>query len=729
MACKAINEISIGRYTGFIADRYRHADFLKHLENIQPLLEGRNAGILSSGRNRNVKIMLSCNGRLIEFAFKAFGRQSAIKDMIDERKGSKARRTWEAASFLESRGVGTPAPVGFLEYRRDDRLIESYFITEYENNATSFKDELICLFRHDPECEKFMTLLQCVADEVRKMHEAGFLHNDLGNQNILLKKKGDSAWGDVKFVDLNRGRILQQLSCRQKARDISRIYLPSDLLRVFKEMCFAPAVPSAEFQKWEKCCRMLYTIHSGTRWLRHPIRTQKNKKVEHGKGGYPSEKDMWIWDERSGQPINVMKSRDRSRYHGLSRHLQIAGATVQDLFPVWLEYSRLLKTCYQKPVRLKERIGLAINPRAETADRELALQEQLGTIPVIVRFYAHESEKEWGFLSDIVKTLHGGGRSVSVALVQGRHAVNDPKAWALFVAYVLERVSGHVDFVEVGHAINRVKWGIWDFEEHRRLLEAVAAITDRYPDIKFTGPGVIDFEYPFLMAALKNVPEKLHFASLSHHLYVDRRGAPENRQGPFSALEKFALARAIAHRSPQCDDSLIISEVNWPLKGTGVYSPVGSPYESPGPRFNDPSVTEDEYAAYMLRYIVIALCSGMVDRLYWWRLVARGYGLVDDTNAGSWRKRPAYVVLQYFLSVLGEGEFLEKLSVGGSDIHCFMFRRPDGKKVCLAYSSAVETLFNLPFECSSVISATCETIEVRAGKIILAGMPVYFFLK
>ncbi len=720
-----INEISIGVYSGIIGEGYNDPAFLKQLEGIKHLIAGRDAEIITAGRNQNAKIILPVHGSLVEIAVKSFGQQSAIKDLIDGYRGSKAKRTWIASSYLVSKSIETPSPIGFLDRRQDGRLIESYFLATYVPDITTFKDELIRLFRYEPQCEKFMALMQRVADAVRKMHDSGFLHNDLGNQNILLYRTGDAIRGNVQFIDLNRARIRTRMTDRERARDISRIYLPSDLMRVFKEMYFAPAVPSADFMKWEKIYRKLYAVHSGTRWLRHPLRTRRNSKLEQNKTGYPSEKNMWIWDERSGQPISVMRPADRSRYYGLERHLQITGSTLLGIIPVWAEYSELLKSCYKKTVNLKDRIGLTISPRAETSDKAMMLLEHIGAVPVMVRFYAHESEKEWGFLSHIVKTLHNEGHSVSVALVQDRASVVDPRKWALFVAYVLERVSGHVEYVETGHAVNRVKWGIWNFDEHRRLLEAVAAIADKYPEVKFIGPAVIDFEYHFLMAALRNIPEKLHFASLSHHLYVDRRGAPENRQVSFTALEKFALARAIAYRSSKCDDSLIVSEVNWPLKGTGVYSPVGSPYNSPGPRFNDPSVSEDEYADYMIRYIVIAVCSGMVDRVYWWRLVAKGYGLVDDSDDSGWRKRPAYLMLQYFLSLLGESEFYEKPVSGVEGIHLYMFRQVTGQKICLAYSSIGEIKYKLAFECSSVRDACGNNVDIRLREIVLSGRPIY----
>jgi len=729
MTSNAGDGISVGRYTGAVACRYCDAGFMDQLANLKGLIEHEDAKLLSSGRNRNIRITLQSNGRPLEVAVKAFGRQFVVKDRIDVKRGSKARRTWLAASCLAARGVGTPPPIGFLECWSDGRLVESYYLCEYQRNITSFKDELIRLFMENPECERFMTLMQCVASAVRAMHETGFQHCDLGNQNILLRRMENGTWGDVQFVDLNRGRVRGALSLQERARDISRIYLPSDLMRVFKEMYFSPATPPDEFLKKEESCRRLYALHTSTRSLRHPFRTMREKKAERTKADYPAEKDMWIWDERSGQPISVMRPKDRLSHYGVSRPFHIAAAAVSRVLPAWNEYSALLKTCYQTPVKLVDRIGVAINPKSENADREIALLKELGTVPAFVRFYAHEGEKAWSFLAHMVKTLHGDGHMVSVALVQDRRCVLDPGKWAFFVSSVLERVNGHVECAEIGHAVNRVKWGIWNFSEHRRLLEAIAGVIERYPDIKFIGPAVIDFEYPFLMAALDDVPEKLHLSALSSHLYVDRRGAPENRQGRFSSLEKFALIRAIARCSPMCDDRVVVTEVNWPLRGTGVYSPVGSPYESPGPRFNDPSVSEDEYADFMLRYLLMAICSGMVDRVFWWRLVARGYGLVDDTDAQKWRRRPAYQVLKYFLSVAGEAEFMEKPVSGMDGVHLFVFKLQDGGRMCVAYSTAGEVHYRMPFEYLRINSAMGEELPSDVCGLRLSGRPVYLFLK
>jgi hypothetical protein len=526
---------------------------------------------------------------------------------------------------------------------------------------------------------------------------------------------------------------MKSLSLRQRARDISRIYLPSDLLRVFIEMYFAPEPPPREFLRWERFCRILYAWHSCTRKYRHPVRSWRNREVERNAEKYPSEKDMWIWDPKSAQAISVMRPKDRARYYSVRQHLGITLASVRGLVPVAAEYRKLIKQCYGASVEMHGRIGIAVGTDATNMDRELGLLDQLGSVPVLIRFYSHENERKWSRGAEIVDRLVGCGHKVVVSLVQDRASVLDPEKWRMFVGYVLERAGKRAELVEVGHAINRVKWGIWDFGEHRRLIETAGQEAVRHGAVNFMGPAVIDFEYPHLMAVLRNLPPGFRFSALSHHLYVDRRGSPESRQGPFATLEKCALLKAVARVSGVCGDRVIISETNWPLAGTGVYSPVTSPYESPGKRFNDPSVSESEYADYMIRYLLTALCSGMVERVYWWRLVARGFGLVDDTDPDNWRKRPAFCALKYFLSVVGDAVFTGKLPAD-EGIHMFLFDRKDGRRLCICYSSAGSRHVALPFKAEVATDLAGVPFELSwrengdQSAVTLSGSPAYMFL-
>lgn len=710
-----------GEYRGAVADAYRDAVFTEQLVRIGELVSGPSAQVISIGRNRNLRVSLSHGKGCVDVAIKCFGAQGRMKDAVDVRRGgSKAKRTWNAAMHLAAGEVGTPEPIAYLERWQGERLVESYFLALYQDGISSFADEFAGLFDGICDCGRLMTLLEVVAKAVRKMHDAGFQHNDLGNQNILLRREDDGAWGDVQFIDLNRGRCYASLTERQRARDISRICLPSDLLRVFKEMYYADNVPSEAFQKWEARHRAWYGLHSWTRPLRHPLRSFRHRGAP-AVHAYPPDRDMWVWDRKSVQPINVMRSRTRLRHYPLSRHAKIAWAAIAGLGPVYREYKALLRTAFAERICLKDRIGVALEPGAADAERELELVKELGRLPVLLRFYHHKTKEEWEQTASLVKRLAEDGHSVSIALVQDRRAAKDPERWRSFVAWVLDEVGSHVEWVEVGHAVNRVKWGIWGFKEHRALLDAVAGEAVHLPKLKLAGPAVIDFEPLHMMAALRNVPPWMRFSALSNHLYVDRRGEPESRQGSFATLEKAALTRAMARRSRVCDDKVIVSEVNWPLKGTGVYSPVTSPYDTPGPRSKDPNVSEDDYADYMIRYLLITLCSGMVDRVYWWRLVARGFGLVDDSDASTWRERPAYRMVRQFLSFLGDATFVAKR--GDDDVQVYSFEMK-GKEIRLVYSVSGNAEYTLE-STSTVLDAFGEAVPVSGPSVKLTGRPVY----
>jgi hypothetical protein len=375
-------------------------------------------------------------------------------------------------------------------------------------------------------------------------------------------------------------------------------------------------------------------------------------------------------------------------------------------------------------VALDGRIGVALRPHPAGVDRELGLLEELGAVPVLLHFHHHESPREWNFLAQTAQRLHARGHRVAIGLVQDRRAVQDSARWRGFVKLVLEQTHNVAEWVEVGHAVNRVKWGIWKFSEYVRLLEAAAAEAGRYPSLKLMGPAVIDFEYHYLLALLRLLPRGFRFDALSHHLHVDRRGVPENRQDGFSAEEKFVLARAIANWSSGCDDRLIVSEVSWPLSGTGVYSPVGSPYVSPGVRFNDPSVTEEQYADYMIRYLATAVCSGMVERVYWWRLVARGFGLVDDARSDEWRRRPAFDALRVFLAGLGGATFVRKIA-SPPQTSFLLFRCAGGRRMALAWAWNGEATVQIPFPLGELRSRDGNALPVRNGGARLSEHPVY----
>jgi len=620
------------------------------------------------------------DGGTVGVAVKSFGGEPWLKNLADRRRGTKARRSFETAVRLLEAGVGTPEPVGWFEtWGPGGRLQASHYVSVRAPRHVSLRDELIRVFRETPDVAVLLPLLQQTADLARTMHAAGVVHRDLGNQNILLcTDAAGRATGPAMVVDLNRARWVGSPSLRQRARDLSRLHLSSDLLRILYEMYFEARAPRA-FLRWEKLYRQAFAVHTRTRAVRHPLRTfRASRGGDPGSARIPSDHDLWLWDEKSAQAISCHQRPERKRLHSPSAAFGTLGATLAALPGVASRYRVLMDQAFGHPVDMDGRIGVALTARPDTLDRERDLLQPLGSVPVLLRFYHHEDEAAWQFGLEAFHRLRSDGHPVAAALVQDRRAVLDPARWRRFVDFVLEGGLGEgACEVEIGHAVNRVKWGLWTPGEYAALAQPVLARRADFPALRLLGPAAIDFEYHRMLGFLAAVPRAAPLDALSLHLYVDRRGAPENRQNGFDLAGKCALARAIAEGSPRIRAGrVVITEANWPLLGTAEWSPVGSPYLFPGQHVVGPSVDEATYADYMVRYLLLALCSGLVERVYWWRLVAQGFGLVDDTDPAAWRPRPAYHALVDLISRAGKATFQSRTV--RPDAVTYRFTQPDG---------------------------------------------------
>lgn len=648
---------TIGPYQGHISPEFDNEILRTQLVDIASQINNPTSVRLSNGPDFVVRVPLITPDGEISAALKVFKRQNWLKDRFDRKNKSKAERSYNAAHYLQAHNVGTPAPIAWLDRWENDRLVESYFLSVFQP-AICFRDALTDIYTGSRDNEHLMELLHLVGEAIRKMHDAHFMHGDLGNQNILLPKNKDGSWAQPQFIDLNRCLISgRPLTDKERAFDLSRPILPGNYLNFFIYIYCGHNMPSAMFDKYEKTYRKRFAFHRKSRKLRHPIRYLKNrhKKPAHS---YPDNKDYWLWDEKTAQPMIALSRKEKSSQRFIKNSLSILGKTIAALPAIYKHYKTEKKQSFQKSVVLKNRIGVALHPHNDYIDHELQLLAELDNPPVLVRFCRHENEAIWDQTIALIQKLHSQDIEIMVALLQDRQAVLEPALWSAFLEKIIPAIADHIHHIEITHAFNRIKWGIWNLEEWQQLIAPAFKLQQDYPQIKLTGPACIDFEYMPVIAALKSLEAGQKFSALSHLLYVDRRGAPENPQGPFATLEKCALLKAITRTTPNCDDKVIISEVNWPIANTDIWSPIVCPYVTPKWKHKPSGESESDYANYMLRYIVIAICSGHVDQLFWWRLSAKGYGLVDDQN--QFMPRLAYTALQYFFVRLGDATFIKK---------------------------------------------------------------------
>lgn len=704
-------------YTGATAPAFDQPLLLEQLSDLSALIKSPRAEKISRGADYVIKVPLRTESSEIIATVKVFKRQSYLKDWYDKRHGSKAERSFRAAMYLQEKGIGTPSPVAWREHWENGRLLESYYVCLFEPGIC-FRDALANIYYDQRDNAPLIELLHVVAPAIRAMHDAGFMHGDMGNQNILLPRSGDGTWLQPQFIDLNRASYPnEQLTTKQRAFDLARIALPGAYLKILKMIYYNHQDVPKDFEKQEQKARKRFWGHRRSSKWRHPIRYWRDQKRPKVRSTYPPLQDIWLWDEKSAQPMIVLGGKEKNKNRKWGYMLSMMWQSATSAPSIYKRYQQLLKQRYQQPVSMHGRVGVALHPKAEYISQELPLLKALGNIPVLIRFAHHETHEDWRRGIALVEDLHKEGVEIMVAILQDRQAVLHPEQWSTFLEIVIGAIADKVAHIEVTHASNRVKWGIWSAQEYGALMAPAFALQQRYPHIKLTGPACIDFEYHPVIAALNAIPVGNRLNALSHLLYVDRRGAPESKQGRFATLEKCALLKAVAQWSDRCDDKVIVSEVNWPVKYAGIWSPIGCPYTTPKWRREEPGETEDDYANYMLRYIVIVLCSGYVDQVFWWRLSAHGYGLVDDVD--NFRQRPAFNALQIFMQLLGRADFIRKLPSDNS-IYLMEFQTTE-RTIIMGWAEQGVHPIPLELRYSYALDRNGNTLD----SVSISGSPVY----
>ena len=314
----------------------------------------------------------------------------------------------------------------------------------------------------------------------------------------------------------------------------------------------------------------------------------------------------------------------------------------------------------------------------------------------------------------LAEALFSQGHEIAFAIPQNRDLVRDRKRWRDAVEELGARFSPFGRHFQIGQAINRSKWGIWTQGEYVDLYLEAAEILRRKDGIEVLGPSVIDFEFQAILALVNNRTPGLHFDIVSSLLYVDRRGAPENRQMGLDTVDKVTLLRAIADVGRNCSDRCWITEVNWPL-WEGPHSPAGKTV----------SVGEEEQADYLVRYYLLALGTGLVERVYWWRLIARGYGLISPESDGSLRGRPAWDALRTLIDQVEGATFNGPLPAPeGAFLYSF---KCDEREVVVGWSVATGARAKLPCPASEAVSRDGRSVPVTGQvEIELGPSPVYY---
>jgi tRNA A-37 threonylcarbamoyl transferase component Bud32 len=608
------------------------------------------------GRNYLYRARVRTAGGELPVVVKAFRGDGARQRLQRRLKGSKAQRSFAASVAMMEAGIRVPAPLAAVESA--DGRGPSFFVCEHVEGAL----EARFLFRamnEGRQRELFPQVdvgrvLARLGETLRRMHAARLWHRDVSAGNVLLA--GDwstrSGAGELYLVDLARTRVGRPLTRSERMRDLARLPLhrPADRRALLASYCDAPP---------DLAARALFALHHHAYHLRHRLkdrlrgvrRTMRGLRSRRTHPHIPppregaSTRDRVVWDALSDQPhLHAGRAAKlETRLADAGVHAREAAVLLRRLPPALARWRALRRELGTRPVAMGA-AGVGMHGGSAPPERLVEEVAALGTRHVLLRI--HPWEERLARDQELAAALRAHGVEVALAVAQSRELVRDPGRWRAALAEIAERFRGLAEHAQVGIAINRSKWGVWNHREYAGLVEAAAEILGAGAGMKILGPAVIDFELYATCIALNWPGNPVRFDAVTSLLYVDRRGAPENRQAGLDAVDKAALVRAIVETSRDGARPSWITEVNWPLR-EGPHSPAG----------RHVAVSEERQADYLARYYLLLLGSGLVERIYWWQLVARGYGLADPVDAGL-RRRPSWHALAFLARTLGGGRAL-----------------------------------------------------------------------
>ncbi len=324
--------------------------------------------------------------------------------------------------------------------------------------------------------------------------------------------------------------------------------------------------------------------------------------------------------------------------------------------------------------------------------------EELAVSSVAIRIYITKNyidSKEYRENLELANTLYSKGYNILLVLAQLRESFTPDLSY--YLNRVVDDFKTSVSYYQIAESINRSKWGFLNNDNYIEFVNlSIAAIKkDKYA--KTLGVSVIDFEW-FYTIYYNDIADN-RFDIMNTLLYVDRVKEPENRQLGFNTEDKIRIFKSI-----QKDKPLWITEVNWPIKNTGDYKPTS----------NKEAVSLEEYKNYMIRYLVQAFSSGFVDRVYWWQLHAKGYGLSDHISK---KKRESFYAFKFLINTLENSKFISHLS--DEIVYEYNFIKNNKKIKILwmkdGFSKDIK-LYN--FNCFNAVADKIKELKVDASPMI-----------
>nr|WP_294788798.1 Kdo domain containing protein [uncultured Flavobacterium sp.] len=201
-------------------------DFNNEKKEILSLIQNfQNSGELFGNGDRNKIKLFNLNGKTINI--KSFKIPNIINKVAYRYfRKSKARRSFEYATILLEKEIGTPKPIAYYENYNFLGLKDSYYVSEHLLTELTYR-ELVEIPEY-PENDKILRQFTRFCFD---LHEKGIEFLDHSPGNTLIKKIDDNRY-NFFLVDLNRMNFHDQMNFEQRMNNFSRLTPKKEMVAV-----------------------------------------------------------------------------------------------------------------------------------------------------------------------------------------------------------------------------------------------------------------------------------------------------------------------------------------------------------------------------------------------------------------------------------------------------------------------------------------------------------------
>ena len=202
------------------------------------------SGTLFGNGDRNTIKLFDLNGQSINI--KSFKIPNLINKIAYRYfRKSKARRSFEYATTLLEKGIGTPQPIAYLENYNWFGLTSSFYVSEHLVTELTFR-ELVEI----PEFPENEIILRQFTQFCFDLHEKGIEFLDHSPGNTLIKKVGDQKYA-FYLVDLNRMNFHTTMDFDMRMKNLSRLTPKKEMIAIMSEE-YAKFYPQSKEIVFEK---------------------------------------------------------------------------------------------------------------------------------------------------------------------------------------------------------------------------------------------------------------------------------------------------------------------------------------------------------------------------------------------------------------------------------------------------------------------------------------------